>query len=74
MKNHVVLPLLLIAVMYAALAVNSNSLDTATFSVNNKKTLLDLLGISIFYYTVLSCNSILNAFITEIREIFKKTK
>jgi len=33
-----------------------------------------VLALSIFYYTVFTCNSIVNAFITEIREIFKKTK
>jgi hypothetical protein len=74
MKNHVVLPVLLITVIYAALAVNSNSLDTATFSVNDKKTLLDVLALSIFYYSLLSAKAILDAIIAEVKELFKKIK
>jgi hypothetical protein len=74
MKNHVVLPVLLIAVIYSTLAVNSDSLDTATFSASDKKLLLDVLAVSIFYYSMLSAKSILDAFVAEAKNIFKNIK
>lgn len=72
MKNHVIVPLLLIAVMYTACAVNSNSLDTSFFHPKDKQMLVFTSVCVMFYYAIVSVNCAISSLTDELVKIFKK--